>query len=58
MASKKQGYAAVAMSPKLRAAVERIAKKEGRALGRQAEVLVEIGLAEYERQRKAEKVTA
>jgi hypothetical protein len=50
MASKKQGYAAVAMGPKLMAAVARIAKKENRALSRQAAVLVELGLSEYERQ--------
>jgi hypothetical protein len=51
MAGKKQSeYAAVAMSPRVRAAVKRLAKKEGRKLARQAAVLIELGLAEYERQ--------
>ena len=44
------GYTAVAMSPRLQAAVKRIAKREGRAFARQAEILIKIGLAEYERE--------
>jgi predicted transcriptional regulator len=57
MSSKKQGYPAVAMKPKTIQEVERLAKREGRQFTRQAELLIEIGLAEYKRQ-KAEKVTA
>ena len=54
MASRKQGYAAVAMKPRTQKIVERIAKSEGRKFTRQAEILVELGLAEYERQQKAQ----
>ena len=47
MASRKQGYAAVAMKPKVQRAVERLAKRDGRQFTRQAEMLLEMGLAEY-----------
>jgi len=57
MASKKQGYAAVAMKPKTMQIVERLARREGRKFTRQAELLIEMGLAEYKR-KMAEKVTA
>lgn len=47
----------MAMKPKTIQIVERLARREGRKFTRQAEILIEIGLAEYKRQ-KAEKVLA
>ena len=48
------GYVAVAMADTVRAKIRTIAKREGRAFARQAEIIIKIGLEEFERQEKRE----
>jgi hypothetical protein len=55
---KEYGYIPVRLPKKLRARVLKIAKKENRGIGRQAEELIELGLAEYERKLASAKRSA
>jgi hypothetical protein len=50
--AKQQKYASVELPPRRRAAVARIAKAEGRALAKQAGLLIEMGLTEYQRRKE------
>jgi hypothetical protein len=55
MSGRKYSYIPVRLPAKLRARVLKIAKSENRGIGRQAEILVGLGLAEYERRQAGEK---
>jgi len=46
-------YIPVRLPKKLRARVVKLAKSENRGIGRQAEMMIVLGLAEYERQSTA-----
>ena len=48
MERKDYEYAPVRMPKKLKARLRRIAKAENRGVGKQAEILIAMGLAEYE----------
>lgn len=55
MKDRDYNYIPVKLPNKLRARVLKLAKKEKRGIGRQAETLIELGLAEYERQHTIQK---